>query len=137
MAVVDFGGTVTECLSTYVRPARPDGWFLKEVDSGLSFIRKAGTWVNINLGLAFIKATKSGKITTNASGEYNVVFATPFSDNLYCIVLCVDDTESKVPIASKYNRAPTGFSIRTRNATNGHLVGDINVSWLATRDYNP
>lgn len=139
MALKYYGGTYIECVSTDEFPDMPNGWFLKALDTGISYIRKNGEWVDIEAGLSFIKATKSGRITTGGDGIAVVVFNTPFYDIDYSIALsCVDAPSAiKPPIAYKYDRQPTGFSIITRNPTTGLTIGNIEVSWLCTRNYNP
>jgi hypothetical protein len=114
-----------------------DGHIYKQLDTGESYIHRNGAWQYINLGLAFVKATKSGRVVTDGDGEAQVVFNTPFINDEYSIALSVADDGGKTPIASKYDRLATGFRIRTRNATSGQLVGGVEVSWLCTRDYNP
>jgi hypothetical protein len=142
MVAILLSDVVWEGLSTEMTDALPglrDGHFFKQIDVGESYFRRAGVWENVNLGLAFIRATKSGRVTTDGNGDAQVVFNTPFSDVDYSVALsCVDISGpgAKFPLAYKYNRLPTGFRIVTRR-TNGQVLGDIEVSWLATRDYNP
>ena len=47
MAIEEYGGTVVECLSTDEKPNKPDGWFLKENDTGDSYIRRNGEWTSL------------------------------------------------------------------------------------------
>lgn len=133
--------TVWEGKSTEARPTpaegAKDGQFYKELDTGESYIRVNGVWTFINLGLSFIKATKSGHITTAANGQYHVTFVTPFIDANYSVALTCEDQGSKPAIATKLNKTINGFDIYTRRSTSGQLTGSIHVSWLATRDYNP
>ena len=140
MAVAEYGGTIIEALSTDVLPEKPNGWFLKLLDTGETFIRRNGTWAFLNLGMSsFTKTTtKSGRVTTKADGTTQVLFNTPFLDNEYSIALSCTDVgrSAKLPFAYKYDRRPTGFGIITRRL-NGQPVGGIEVSWLCTRDYNP
>lgn len=115
-----------------------DGHIFKELDTGESYIRRYGVWEFINLGLSFIKATKSGRITTNASGIYNVTFTTPFINNLYTVALSCEYNPSKVlAVAYWSNIATNGFTITTYDVVKKDIVGNTVVSWLATRDYNP
>jgi hypothetical protein len=130
-------GTAPEMTDTL--PGIAGGHIYKQLDTGESYIRVSGAWEYINLGLAFIKATKSGRVTTDGSGIAEITFNTPFINNEYSIALSCEDPGGppvRGAIAYKYDRAPTGFKIITRN-TSGIPVGGIVVSWLATRDYNP
>jgi hypothetical protein len=134
------GNWVWEGVSTEAKPVQPEaqnGHIFKELDTGESYTMVAGDWIYINLGLAFVKATKSGRVTTDAGGESVVTFNTPFIDNVYSIVLSVKDDGGKTPTASMIDRTPEGFKIITRNSTSGQKEGGVIVSWLATRDYNP
>ncbi len=115
-----------------------DGHFYKEMDTGETYHRVGGEWLFINLGLSFIKATKSGRVTTDSGGVYDVVFATPFINDQYSIQLTCQDLGSvKPPVAFKTNRSVYGFRITTRDSKKGDLFGGVTVSWLATRDYDP
>jgi hypothetical protein len=115
-----------------------DGHIYKELDTGESYVRVSGEWKNINLGLSFIKATKSGLVTTNASGVYAVVFTTPFISDEYTVAFGIRDAGSSMVVAAYFSDiTPGGFSIQTRNVRTGLPVGDVVVSWLATRNYNP
>lgn len=121
-------GTNPERLTDpYVLANKVDGHIFKELDTGESYIHRNGDWEYINLGLSFIKATKSGNATTDASGEVVITFTTPLIDDLYSVALSVSDDGSKTPVASFYNKTTNGFSIRTRNATSGQLVGGVDV----------
>jgi hypothetical protein len=140
MAITEYGGTVIECLSTDTKPDKPDGWFCKELDSGLSYIRKQGAWTDINLGLAFIKATKSGSATTDINGEATITFQTPFLDDQYTIVLgCDYNPDHDCTIPYKYNKTANGFAIIVRDDQGNPIDAEpgVEISWLATRDYNP
>lgn len=136
-----YGNTIWDSNSqetkpTYEQGAR-NGQFLKELDTGDTYHRINGIWQYLNLGLASIKVAKSGRITTDANGETNIVFNTQFINEEYSIVLNVVDDGGKTPIASECNRSIDGFTIRTRNTTSGQLIGNAEVSWLAIKDYNP
>ena len=121
---------------TYEEGAR-DGHFLKEIDTGESYFRKGDLWAYINLGLSFIKATKSGNIDTDGAGYIHVSFTTPFINNEYSVALsCQDTGETKATNAYWGNLATTGFDIYTRNKS-GTLEPNSLVSWVATRNYNP
>lgn len=123
--------------SPYVIANKRDGHIFKEMDTGESFIHRSGDWHYINLGLAFIKATKSGRIVTDANGDYEVIFNTPFINNDYTVALSCEDTGGGImPLAFKWGRQPTGFKIKSRRF-NGTSLGNITVSWLATRSYDP
>jgi hypothetical protein len=95
-----------------------------------------GEWLYINLGLAFIKATKSGSLTTDANGQMTVTFTTPFINDAYTIALTCTD-QGGVPLALVTNKTVDEFGIQTKNAMNGNDLGNVTVSWLATRDYDP
>jgi hypothetical protein len=136
--------SVWEGLSTEPRPTvaegARDGQFYKELDTGESYIRRFGTWHFINLGLSFIKATKSGSIVTAANGTYSVAFTTPFISSDYGIALTVREQSwgnDRGCIAYYSSIAPTGFNITTRDVRQGNTIGGVTVSWLATRHYNP
>jgi tetrahydromethanopterin S-methyltransferase subunit A len=106
------------------------------LDTGESYIRSEGVWTFINLGLSFIKATKSGQVITNNLGIADVVFNSPFITPIdYHIVLGSSDSGNIVGCYSS-NLTAYGFRITTRDK-NGHVEGNISVSWVATRDYNP
>lgn len=130
-------GISTESKPT-IRDGAGDGQFLKLLDTGETFERRAGVWINLDVGLSFIKATKSGRITTDSNGFYHVAFTTPFIDNLYTVALSTEDRgEVKPAMAFFSNIATTGFDIQTRDSKLGKVFGGIIVSWLATRNYNP
>lgn len=140
-SAVKYGNWVWEGLSTEtkrgVNEGAGDGHVFKELDTGESYTRVGGEWQYINLGLSFIKATKSGLITTDVSGDYVVTFTTPFIDNFYSIALtCSDPGGPPGSIAYYHSQTAFGFSIKTRNFA-GAVKGNVTVSWLATRDYNP
>lgn len=118
-------------------PEIADGQFFKQLDTGESYFRRNGEWAFINLGLSYIKATKSGLVTTDASGVSEVVFNTPFIDDDYTVALTCDDPgKNYLTVAYKSVVVSTGFTIQTRDK-NGHASGNVIVSWLATRNYNP
>lgn len=130
-------GTASEM--TDILPYLADGHIYKQLDTGESYIRRNGVWTFINPGLAFIKATKSGRATTDANGIATIVFTTPFINNEYTVSLSCSDPggpPAKLAVAYKFDRSTAGFSIVTRG-TNAQPVGGIEVSWLATRDYDP
>ena len=116
-----------------------DGHIFKQLDTGESYIMRKGKWHFINLGLSFIKATKSGRVTTDANGYYHVIFTTPFINNQYTVALSCQKLSgpSIVPIAFFDNLTINGFDIYTINSRSGAVVANQVVSWLATRDYNP
>jgi len=133
---------VWEGISTDPKPANGvdgarDGHIFKELDTGESYIRRNGSDYYINLGLSFIKATKSGRITTDANGSYHVSFVTPFINNLYTVALSCQEYGTQPAIASFNNIAINGFDIQTRYSRTGNVRPSTVVSWVATRDYNP
>ena len=91
--------------------------------------------------LLYAASTKSGRITTDANGVYNVVFNTPFVLD-YSVALSIQDLADwhgkEALIAYKSNLTLNGFTIVTREAKKGCApVGGVTVSWLATINYNP
>ena len=142
MTAVLLSDTVREGLQvemTDVLPGLRDGHFFKQADTGESYFRRDGVWEYVNLGLAFIKATKSGRVTTDANGDAHIVFNTPFVDDQYSIALGCSDSGGPpnfAALAYKWDRQPTGFRIKTRG-TNSIPMANVEVSWLCTRDYNP
>ena len=136
------GGWIYEGLSTETKPTlalgAKNGQIFKELDTGESYHLRGGTWKYVNLGLSFIKATKSGRITTNASGLYTVTFATPFINNEYTVALTCEYSASKVLAVGYFsNLSASGFTITTYDVVKKAIVGDTVVSWLATRNYDP
>jgi len=120
---------------TFAEGAR-DGHFFKELDTGETYHRQNGSWEYINLGLSFIKATKSSSVTTDANGDASVTFATPLADNNYIVTFGVNDDTSPF-VVGIVSKSITGFSLKTRQSQNGNPEGNVEVSWLVTRDYNP
>jgi hypothetical protein len=137
-----YGNTVWEGLSiedfpSYEEGAR-DGHYIKLLDSGESYIRVEGEWEYINLGLAFIKATKSGKITTDATGHYSVSFNTPFINYEYTVALSIKYPGDKIARLATFDNVNTnGFDIIVTDAKGDPITNTEVVSWLATRNYNP
>jgi hypothetical protein len=125
-------------IDPYVIANKRDGHIFKESDTGESYLHRNGDWEFINLGLSFIKATKSGRITTDGSGFYHVDFVTPFIDDLYTVALsCKEIPTKEIPLAVFDNLTVNGFDIYSYNIVKKTLEGNIVVSWLCTRDYNP
>lgn len=115
-----------------------DGQVYKQLDTGESYIHRDGSWQFINLGLSFIKATKSGRITTDANGIYNVSFITAIADTNYTVALTCEDNGTNQPaIAAFSSLTVNGFRITTRYSRTGNIRASTVVSWVATRDYNP
>jgi len=140
--IVRKGNLLWECNSTDAKPTvsmgAGDDQFLKELDTGDTYERQAGQWINIGVGLSFIRATKSGRITTDGTGKYHVSFATPFINTSYTVALSCDDSGTTQPaIALFSNLATTGFDIQTRYSRTGNVRPTTVVSWLATMDFNP
>jgi len=83
------------------------------------------------------RETKSGRIITDGSGLYHVMFVAPFPNTEYTVALSVSDWGSGPGvIAYNSNITANGFDIVTRGVVNGHPVGAVVVSWLATRNFN-
>jgi hypothetical protein len=119
-------------------PGLHDGQIYKQIDTGESFFRRDGSWEFINLGLAFIKATKSGSAVTDSTGKVDITFTTPFIDQDYSVMLGIDDPGTgQGIIAYSSSRTPTGFRIIARRPTSGQPQAGIPVNWLCTRDYDP
>ena len=132
-------GILSEGFPTYAEGAR-DGHFFKALEEGESYIRVNGSWEHINLGLAFIKATKSGRITTDANGFYRVFFNTPFINADYGVTLTVENKNWGVRggcAAYKLNKTINSFDILTKDTNNNQRYANVTVSWLCTRVYNP
>jgi hypothetical protein len=134
-------GWIWEGTSLEVKPLPPagkNGQVFKELDTGDTYHLRDGVWEYANIGLAFVKATKSGRATTDASGLYTVTFTTPLINDQYSIALSVREQGVGGGVIAYFNnRSATGFTIQTRRATSGMPAPDIDVSWLATRDFNP
>ncbi len=132
-------GTNSERLTApNVQAQKRDGHIFKELDTGESYIHRSGGWHFINLGLSFIKATKSGSITTDSAGYYHVTFVTPLIDIDYGVELtCLYPGEKTARTAYAENLAVDGFDILVRDGK-GHPIANAEVIfWLATRHYNP
>lgn len=137
-----YGNLIWEGVSTEPKPGisdgAGDGHIMKELDTGDTYERRSGVWINVSSGFSFIRATKSGRITTNANGDYHVTFVTPLINSLYSVVLATDDSGGTQPTLAFYsNLSTTGFDIKTRYSRTGNPRGNVVVSWLATRDFNP
>ena len=135
MAIVNYAGSITECLTTDGFPSRPNGWFLKHIDNGKQYHRVGDEWKDMELGLSFAPPTKSGVITTDVGGAAVVTFGTPFVDDDYTVVLTCGNA-APPPVAQLVSKASSGFEMQTRNAKTGLALGVVPVSWLATRNYN-
>lgn len=115
-------GLSTESKPTYEDGAR-DGHFYKELDSGESYHRVSGIWEYVNLGLSFIKATKSGEIVTDANGQAHVSFTTPFINTSYGINLTIEKTsENERKFAYFSNVLVDGFDIETVSSNVGSNI---------------
>jgi hypothetical protein len=137
MAIVDYAGFVTECLSTDGFPTRDDGWLLKYTDTGAQYIRISGAWQSLGLGLSFAPPTKSGSVTTNSSGLATIAFTAPFSDTNYSVILtCQSASGTTIPTAVVTARTASGFSLRSVRTSTGAVLGSILVYWKATRNSN-
>ena len=116
-----------------------DGHIYKQLDTGESYIRRSGSWQFVNLGLSFIKATKSGQALTDVNGYCHVSFATPFSNSDYSASFSSPDNgdgAGKTVSCFYSNIAVDGFDVNSRDSK-GVRVGNIQFSWLVTRNYNP
>ena len=134
--IVDYPN-LTEMLSTDgPYPDRPNGWFLKVLDTGDTFHRISGEWVAWGLGLSFAPPTKSGQVQTDNKGDAEIVFGSPFFDDNYTVALtCADEG---VPVSAYVtSRTANGFSLITCDPGNhDNRIRDVFVSWLATRNFN-
>jgi hypothetical protein len=137
--MIKLGGWIWEGTSSEVKPGNAegsaDGHVFKELDTGESYTRVAGVWTFINLGLSYIKATKSGRIITDTTGFYHVTFNTPFIATNYTVQLTAED-DGNLTVALSKNITVSGFDIQCRNK-NGSPKGPCTISWLTTIDYNP
>jgi hypothetical protein len=134
--IIDYPN-LTEMLSTDgVYPDRPNGWFLKVLDTGETFHRISGEWEPWGLGLSFAPPTKSGQVQTDNNGEASIVFGTPFYDDSYTVALTCSD--EGVPVSAYVvSKIADGFSIITCDPKKHEdRVRDVFVSWLATRNFN-
>ncbi len=113
-----------------------DGYIFKQLDTGESYIRRAGQWEFINLGLSYIKATKSGAVTTDANGSAAITFATLLADVDYTVALSCQDYGNQSAVAGFLNLTTTGFTVQTRYSRTGNVRPATPVSWLITRNYN-
>jgi hypothetical protein len=137
MAIRDFDN-LTEALSSDGLLDRPDGWFWKQTDTGNVFHRVSGAWEPWGLGLSFAPPTKSGIATTDGDGNGEVSFGSPFIDSDYSVQLTCDqpDNERSV-VAMLIDQEANRFTFVTRRATRlSQEVGNVTVTWLATRSFN-
>lgn len=137
-----YGNWLWEGLSGDTKPTLEDGarngQIFKELDTGNAYLLRKGVWVNMSAGMSFVKATKSGKITTGTDGVYDVTFNTPFVDADYSVALSGKDGGSTNPTNATWdNIATTGFTIQTRSSRTGLGISGVEVSWLATKNYDP
>jgi hypothetical protein len=140
--MVKLADWIWEGLSTEEKPGNmqgsKDGHIFKELDTGESYTRKAGVWENINLGLSFIKATKSDIVQTNGDGYAHITFNTPFISNEYAITHGIyAGPYSVCSSIDKDTQTKDGFDIYTRYSQNGSSAPNVFVAWVATRNYNP
>jgi len=136
MAITEYGNTVLECLSTDPVPEKPDGWYMKVMDTGETYLRRNGEWTFLNTGLSLIKATKSGTCTTGPDGLAYVLFIAPFVTGSYAVTLSCTDAGDVAVVALSTNTSMSGFTVVTRRCTNNHPEPGITVNWIATRNYN-
>ncbi|RPH88492.1 MAG: hypothetical protein EHM66_00350 [Deltaproteobacteria bacterium] len=140
MPAVLLGNFVWESISTdpwpEIKDGAKNGHILKLLDTGESYIRRHGIWEYINLGLSFIKATKSGSIVTDDDGYARVNFVTPFINIDYSVCL-TPGSVGFLYICYFSDIQIGGFDIYTNDARTGRSKPNVEVSWLATRNYNP
>ena len=118
-------------LSTEQKPSTKEGAFdghiFKELDTGESYTRVAGIWVWMETGLSFIKATKSGKITTPANGIFHVTFNTPFIDNDYTVSLtCLEMCKGKIAFVDR--NGCTGCDVCVEDCPEVFKLDDDNIA---------
>ena len=134
MAIVDYK-THTECLSTDGFPHRPEGWFLKHMDTGRQYYVWHGGWFPDGLGLSLAPLTKSGRVTTDERAVATVTFEIPFAANNYSIQTACHLLEEDLPIVAMVaDRLPNEFTILTLNAMSGERVPEVLVNWLCVLD---
>ena len=138
MAIKDFANFITEALTSDGFPERDDGWLLKYIDTGVQYIRRNGAWEELSLGLSFAPPTKSGIETTDNDGNGEIVFGTPFIDNDYSVQFSCNFPQNERSVASfVVEKTQSGFTFITLETTRrSRPVGNITVSWLATRSFN-
>lgn len=115
-----------------------DGHFYKQLDTGAVYQRVAGEWVFLDAGFSFVKATKSGIVTTDSEGSALVIFNTPFIDAEYTVALTLDypgDKTARLPYV--VNKTASGFMVTVTDGKGHTITEEVTLSWLATRDYNP
>ena len=140
MAAILLANFVWEVLSTDPWPTAKqgamDGQFLKQLDTGECYVLRYGKWESVNLGLSFLKATKSGCVITDGDGYAHVTFNTPFIGDDYTATL--SPGSSPWPYMCSFDEIKKdGFDVYTRDTRNGAAKGNALVSWQATRNYNP
>lgn len=138
MAIKDYSTFITEALTSDGFPERADGWLLKHTDTGLQYIRRSGQWEELSLGLSFAPPTKSGDAVTDDDGEGSVTFGTPFIDDDYSIQFsCSLPANERSVVVLFTSQNANGFTFVTQEATRrSRRVGNIEVTWLATRSFN-
>jgi hypothetical protein len=137
MAIEDFDN-LTEALSSDGLLDKPDGWFWKEVDTGIVYHRVKGEWRSWGLGLSFAPPTKSGILITDDDGLGEVAFGDPFVDDNYSVQLsCNLPQNGRSIVALIMNKDKNGFTLVTQEASRrSREVENVTVSWLATRSFN-
>lgn len=128
-------------LSTDTKPEWPEahnGQIFKERDTGETYAMVNRAWVNIDVGLAHVKASKCGEIITDASGNAHVTFETPYVHLDYVILFSIEDNGlGPVPVAFYSNKTLNGFDITTRASTGGVPFSNGTVSWFTSLFHNP
>lgn len=80
----------------------------------------------------FPRHIKSGIVTTDGNGEFNLVFNTPFEQDNYSVGLTCERNDTQPLVIVHYsNKTVNGFTIVTQGVPNGHSVGNVEVSWRA------
>jgi hypothetical protein len=111
MSAILYGDFTWEGLqSEMAGVAARDGQIYKQMDTGSTYLHKAGVWEFISLGLSYIAPTKSARITTDESGYFHVDFVTPFIDDGYTVALTCQDNPFPVYVVS-------GFGSESVNGT--------------------
>ena len=71
MSIVEYAGTLIECLSTDVKPEKEDGWFLKEEDTGAIFYRRNGIWEGMSSGISAVSKTYVDNIASGTGHTHS------------------------------------------------------------------
>lgn len=112
-----YGGWIWEGNSLETKPegteGAKDGHIFKELDTGDTYSRVSGVWEFSSSGLSYIRATKSGRVTTDSSGFSHVTFNNPIINDQYTVTLTCITAETNI-LAYSTNVTTDGFDIYTK-----------------------